>query len=41
MRSLEENFFGVGRNLASEGLEQNLGWVRVIDQLSRVLMKES
>ena len=41
MRSLEEGFFSIGRNLASEGLEQNLGRVRVIDQLSRVLMEES
>jgi len=41
MCGLEEDFFNIGRNLASEGLEQNLGRVRVIDQLSRVLMKES
>jgi len=40
MRSLEEDFFNIGRDLASEGLEQNFGWVRVIDQLSRVLMEE-
>jgi len=41
MCGLEEDFFSIGRNLASEGLEQNLGRVRVIDQLSRVLMEES
>jgi len=41
MRNLEENFIGIGRNLASEGLEQNIGQVRAIDQLSRVLMEES
>jgi len=40
MCGLEENFFSVGWNLASEGLEQNLGRVRVIDELSRVLMEE-
>jgi len=37
---LEEDFFGIGRNLASEGLEQDFGWVGVINQLGRVLVKE-
>jgi len=37
---LEEDFFGIGRNLASEGFEQNLGWVGVINQPGRVLVKE-
>jgi len=41
MCGLEEDFFDIGRNLASERLEQNFGWVRVVDQLSRVLMEES
>jgi len=41
MCGLEEDFFSIGRNLASEGLEQNFGQVRVIDQLSCVLMEES
>ena len=41
MCGLEDGFFSIGRDLASEGLEQNLGQVRVIDQLSRVLMEES
>jgi hypothetical protein len=41
MCSLEEDFFDIGWNLASESLEQNLGWVGVIDQLCCVLMKES
>ena len=40
MCSLEEDFFSIGRNLASEGLEQSLGRVRVIDQLGCILMKE-
>jgi len=40
MCGLEKDFFGIGRNLASEGLEQNLGRIRVINQLSRVLMEE-
>jgi len=40
MCGLEKDLFGIGRNLASQGLEQNLGWIGVIDQLSRVLMKE-
>jgi len=41
MCGLEEDFFGIGRNLASEGFEQSLGRIRVIDQLSRDLMEES
>jgi len=41
MCGLEEDFFDIGWNLASESLEQNLGRVRVIDQLCRILMKES
>jgi hypothetical protein len=41
MCGLEEDFFGIGRNLASEGLEQSFGQVRVIDQLSSILMEES
>jgi len=41
MCGLEKDFLGIGRNLASEGLEQNLGWVRVIDQWCRILMEES
>jgi hypothetical protein len=41
MCGLEENFFSIGGNLASLGLEQSLGRVRVIDQLGRVLMEES
>jgi len=36
----EEGFFNIGRNLVSESLEQNLGRVRVINQLSYVLMEE-
>jgi len=41
MSGLEKDFLGIGRNLAPEGLEQNLGWVGVIDQLCRILVKES
>jgi len=41
MCSLEEDFFDIGWNLASGSPKQNLGWVRVIDQLCRILMKES
>jgi len=41
MCGLEEDFLDIGRNMASEGLEQNFGWIRVVDQLSRVLMEES
>jgi len=41
MCGLEEDFINISRNLASESLEQSLGRVRVIDQLSRVLMEES
>jgi len=41
MCGLEKDFLGIGRNLASEGLEQNLGWVGVIDQLCRILVEES
>ena len=40
VNSLEENLLGIGRNLASESLEQGLGRIRVVDQLGRVLMKE-
>ena len=36
---MEEGFFSIGRNLASKGFEQGLGWVRIVDQLSSVLMK--
>ncbi len=39
MCSLAEGIFGIDRNLASKGLEQGLGWVRIVDQLSCVLMK--
>jgi hypothetical protein len=39
MCSLEEGFFDIGRNLISKGLEQGLGWVRIVDQLGCVLMK--
>jgi hypothetical protein len=28
---LEKDFLGIGRNLASEGFEKNLGRIRVID----------
>jgi len=38
--SLKEDFLSIGRDLASEGLEQSLGWVGVINQLGRVLVKE-
>jgi hypothetical protein len=31
MCGLEEGFLGIGRNLASKGLQQNLGRVRIID----------
>ena len=41
MCGLEKDFLGIDRNLASERLEQNLGWVRVIDQLCCILMEES
>jgi len=41
MCGLEKDFLGIGRNLASERLEQSLGWVRVIDQLCCILMEES
>jgi len=40
MCGLEEDFFNIGWDLASESPKQNLGWVGVIDQLCRVLMKE-
>jgi len=30
MSGLEEDFFGISRNLASESFEQNLGRIRVI-----------
>jgi hypothetical protein len=40
MCGLEEDFFDIGWDLASESSEQNLGWVGVIDQLRRVLVKE-
>jgi len=39
MCSLEEDFFGVSRDLASERFKQGLGWVGVINQLSCILMK--
>jgi len=38
--SLEENLLGIGRDLASESLEQNLSWIEVINQLSCILMKQ-
>jgi len=38
--SLEEDLLGIGRNLACESLEQGLSWIRVINQLGRILMKE-
>jgi len=41
MCGLEKDFIDIGRNLASEGLEQNLGWIGVIDQLCRILVEES
>jgi len=37
---MKKDFFGIGRNLASEGLEQGLGRVGVINQLGYVLMEE-
>jgi len=37
--SFEENLLGIGRDLASESFEQNLGWVGVINQLGCILMK--
>jgi hypothetical protein len=40
VRSLKEDFFGIGRNLASKGPEQRFGRVRIIDQLGCILMKE-
>jgi hypothetical protein len=39
MCSVEECFLGIGRDLASKGLEQSFGWVGIIDQLGCVLMK--
>jgi len=38
--SLEEDLFGVGRDLASKSFKQGLGWVGVINQLSCILMKQ-
>jgi len=40
MCGLEEDFFDIGWDLASENPEQNHGWVGVINQLCCVLMKE-
>jgi hypothetical protein len=37
--SLEKNLLGIGKDLASESLEQSLGWIGVVNQLDCVLMK--
>jgi len=41
MSGLEKDFFDIGWDLASESSEQSLGGVGVVDQLRRVLVKES
>jgi hypothetical protein len=38
--SLKKDFLGIGKDLTSESLEQGLGRIGVVDQLSCVLMKE-
>jgi len=39
--SLKQDFFCIGWDLASKGLKQGFGWVRVIDQLSGILMQQN
>jgi hypothetical protein len=41
MSGLEQDFFDVGRDLASESSEQGLGRVGVIDQMRCILVKEN
>jgi len=37
--SLKQDFFYIGWDLASKGLEQSFGWIRVIDQLGSILVQ--
>jgi len=39
--SLKYSFFCIGWDLAPKGLKQSFGWVRIIDQLSGILMQQS
>jgi hypothetical protein len=41
MSGLEQDFFNIGWDLASESSEQGLGRVGIINQLRCVLVKES
>jgi hypothetical protein len=36
--SLEKNLFGIGWNLAMKSLEESFGWIRIVNQLSSVLV---
>ena len=38
--SLEEDLFGIGRDLASKSFKQSLGWIGVINLLGCILMKQ-
>jgi hypothetical protein len=41
MGGLEKDFFDIGWNLTTKGLKQSFGWVRIINQLGSILMKQS
>ena len=37
--NLKQDFFYIGLDLASKGLEQSFGWIRFIDQLGSILVQ--